>query len=406
MDYSLDVVREDNVQYHIVYGDNVEIDRALFIPSDSVMFETGIRSVRPTGEGEGQDFRMFTEDHRGLGYDLFAMTFYMLSRYEEYYEKDYDNYGRIVAQRLDPIQHRFVDIPLLDVLILSMTKILNDRFPMLQFVRKEYEVLPGIDIDFMYLFQHRNVIRKVFSLSNSILKKDFGRARDFLVSIFQEKEDPYARFEDWLPMLKEKSGTKNVFVLSALKNLSVDNNLSPKHQLFSQWLKNLEVIKDLYVGWHPSVQAGSDRLKLAEEKSSLEEVLGYKIEKSRQHFVSFRLPETYRSLLSLGIKEEHSMGFNDRSGFRASTAYPFYWYDILEEKKTNLKVFPFIFMDVQLRGYLGLDIGQSMEVIGRFKEQLAQTGGMLSFIWHNSSFYENGGWAGWRKVYEFSLRKR
>lgn len=406
VDYALDVIQDENVQYHIVYGSNTEINAALFVPCHGIMFETGFKNSKPNGEGEGFNFRMFNNDNRGLGYDLFAMTFYILSRYEEYYENEYDQYGRVSIQRLDLIKHRFEHIPLLDVLIASLAIDLTNRFPDLRFQQKEFNVLPGIDIDFMYLFEHRSSVEKFLSFSKSILKNEFGKGRDIFKSIFQKKQDPYANFSDWLPTLEMWSGVKNIFVLCALKNQGVDKNLSVKNPLFPAWLKNIESTPELYIGWHPSVQAGSDRVILEKEKTALEEVVGYNIEKSRQHFLSLKLPETYRSLLSLGIKEEHSMGFNNRTGFRASTAHPFFWYDIQEEKKTNLKVFPFVFMDVQLRDYLGLDQNQSIELINRYIEQLKQTGGVLSFIWHNSSFYGNEGWTGWDKVYEFLLRKR
>lgn len=405
IDYSLDISQDKDTRYHIVYGCSRGVKSALYIPCDSLMFETELRVVRPAGQGEGEAFRMFGHDNRGWGYDLFAMTFYFLSRYEEYYEKEYDTYGRISVKNLDPVRHQFVDIPLLDILIRSLANELKKRFPALEFRKSGYEVLPGIDIDFMYLFRHRNVGQKLISFSRSVLKNELGKGKDFLKSIFREMQDPYAGFSDWLPSLKENPCIKNVFILSSLRKSDVDLNLHPRHPLFRLWLEQIKGIPDLYIGWHPSVRAGADRYKLAEEKAVLEEIVGSKIEKSRQHFVSMKLPDTYRSLLALGIREEHSMGFNNISGFRASTAYPFYWYDVQEEKKTDLKVYPFIFMDVQLKGYMELNRQQAIENIRRYKAQLIQTGGVLSFIWHNSSFYKHGGWEGWAEVYEFLLRK-
>ena len=58
-----------------------------------------------------------------------------------------------------------------------------------------------------------------------------------------------------------------------------------------------------------------------------------------------RLPESYQTLIECGIKEDHSMGYGTMNGFRASTSFPFYWYDLLNEKATSLKIHPFCYMD-------------------------------------------------------------
>ena len=66
---------------------------------------------------------------------------------------------------------------------------------------------------------------------------------------------------------------------------------------------------------------------------------------SRQHFIRFTLPDTYRQLINAGIKEEFSMGYGSVNGFRASVALPFYWFDLEKNEATSLLVYLFCFMD-------------------------------------------------------------
>jgi hypothetical protein len=56
--------------------------------------------------------------------------------------------------------------------------------------------------------------------------------------------------------------------------------------------------------------------------------------------------------LEAGITEEYSMAFPEAPGFRAGTCKPFYFYDLKNEKVTDLKIFPVTCMDATFVYYL------------------------------------------------------
>ena len=62
---------------------------------------------------------------------------------------------------------------------------------------------------------------------------------------------------------------------------------------------------------------------------------------SRFHYIKMHFPESYRNLITAGINEDYSMGYPEEPGFRAGIARPFYFYDIVEEKKCGLKITTF-----------------------------------------------------------------
>ena len=74
-----------------------------------------------------------------------------------------------------------------------------------------------------------------------------------------------------------------------------------------------------------------------------------RVTKSRQHFLAFELPTTYLKLIQSGILEDYSMGYASHLGFRAGICSPFRFYNLLEEKETDLVVYPFQVMDVTLQ---------------------------------------------------------
>ena len=51
------------------------------------------------------------------------------------------------------------------------------------------------------------------------------------------------------------------------------------------------------------------------------------------------MPQSYLDINNAGILEDYSMGYPEEPGFRAGIARPFYFYNISEDKQTNLKIF-------------------------------------------------------------------
>ena len=99
------------------------------------------------------------------------------------------------------------------------------------------------------------------------------------------------------------------------------------------------------IGIHPSWQSGDDPEKLKLEILKLGHIAGKQISSSRQHYIRFTLPQTYRQLIDLGIESDFSMGYGSINGFRASVTSPFFWYDLEREEQTKLLLYPFCFME-------------------------------------------------------------
>jgi len=93
------------------------------------------------------------------------------------------------------------------------------------------------------------------------------------------------------------------------------------------------------------------------------------------------------------------MGYADAPGFRASICTPYFFYDLLDEKETLFKIFPFQVMDVTLRNYKNMDSLEALDKIGCLMQEAKNVGGTFISLWHNESLSDAGQWKGWRKVY-------
>ncbi|WP_431213181.1 hypothetical protein ACQ86N_47500 [Puia sp. P3] len=159
------------------------------------------------------------------------------------------------------------------------------------------------------------------------------------------------------------------------------------------------------LGVHPSWRSGDREGLLKEEMEWLEEISEKKITRSRQHYIRFTLPHTYRSLLAHGIEQDFSMGYGSINGFRASVASSYNWYDLQQEEETGLRLMPFCFMDANSFYEQRNTAAQAMSELLHYYHHIRRVGGLMVTIWHNDFLGTDPGKAGWRQVYETFLKE-
>jgi hypothetical protein len=104
----------------------------------------------------------------------------------------------------------------------------------------------------------------------------------------------------------------------------------------------------------------------------------------------------------LGVKEDYSLGFSNTPGFRAGTSYPFFFYDLTEERQTDLKIFPLVVMDKTLRSNLNLNTDDAFERIKSLAEEVKRVNGVFVTLFHNENLTDEEllGWKGWKDMYK------
>ena len=94
------------------------IGRSLHIKPAEILYEKGIRQQTEIDveQWEGHTFMFRTgKDHPDtIPYDIFAASFYLLSRYEEYLPHEKDRHGRYKATDSLAYKQNFLDEPVVD----------------------------------------------------------------------------------------------------------------------------------------------------------------------------------------------------------------------------------------------------------------------------------------------------
>ena len=98
-----------------------------------------------------------------------------------------------------------------------------------------------------------------------------------------------------------------------------------------------------------SMAAGENPEILKKEKKRLSNLINRPIKYSRMRYNKVFVPHTYRDLVDAEFTDDYSLGYTHHVGFRASTSFPFPFYDINLEVQQPIKVHPFAIYDYALQ---------------------------------------------------------
>ncbi|MBC7829826.1 MAG: hypothetical protein H7122_18925 [Chitinophagaceae bacterium] len=373
-----------------------------YIQNTNLLFETDIRT-QLIDCFEINFHKAFFETGGDIPFDVFAASFYLLSRYEEYLPHQKDEYGRYAHNNALAFKENFLHLPLVNIWLDELKEALRQKFPKLIFKTNQFKCIISYDIDIAYSFLHKGMLRTLGGLAKSFLNGKWGVLNDRIKVLRGKKNDPFDCYE-WLDALHLYCRLKPYyFFLVARSTGKYDKNIStdqkPFYELIEYYASKYET------GIHPSWQTGEDIALLTEELEWLEIVADKKIICSRQHYIRFTLPQTFRHLLQAGIKKDFSMGYGSINGFRASVCSSYYWYDLEKEEKTNLELFPFSYMDANSFYEQKNSPQQAYHELMQQYEIVKKLNGLFISIWHNNILGTDQQYKGWPEMFELFMKE-
>lgn len=321
-----------------------------------------------------------------LGFDVFAMAFYFLSRYEEYQAFDADSFGRFSYKESLEAKWAYDVAPHVDIAFYHFLCALN-RVELIP----NHSIIASFDIDIAYQFKGRSWRRQLASALR------FPKLLWERLSVMSIGNDPFDPNRTVFSFIQNTGVQSRVFWLCSKRVKGVNRQVKRTYVPFNRAIKASAQISN--IGLHPSFSMHPTSA-WQEEKNWLEDLLGSTITHSRQHFVHLLFPDTYQRLIELGIQHEWSMGYADHVGFRAGTAFDFRWFDLSKNVQTSLTVHPFCIMDVAAKNYMSLSPFAAIDAGRSLKEKVFLFGGNFTFIAHNESLSERMGWEQWMPVFK------
>ena len=356
------------------------LDGAINIKPFGLLAEKGV-SKQKIEMGEYDKIPVFfLTEGSDLPFDPFSMSFYLVSRYEEYLPFKADVHGRFPHTESLAFKENFLHLAVVNRCAIWIEKLLKEKFPSLEINTPSYSFQPTIDVDQAFAPRGLGFKRSWGGLAKLILSGKLKEAKDRLSIMNGSLKDPYDNFGIISAVFSGLEPDPIYFILAG-KTGKNDRNLSLKNELFASLVKELSDKAKIAI--HPSYGAGNNVERIRLEVRGLEKVCEREINCSRQHFVKMTFPDTYEALIQAGITDDYTMGFASISGFRAGIASPFKFYNLEKEEVRPLRIHPFMFMDSTLSDYMHLEPVDYYDAVLPFIEEVKHVQGTLCGIWHN-----------------------
>ena len=333
--------------------------------------------------------------------DIFSASFFMLTRWEEYVNKNRDNHNRFPATESLAYKQGFLDRPIVNEYLEELKSMLLELDSNLVFKKREYQLFLTHDVDNILKYPNfssgiKEIIGDVIKRKN--IKLAILNATSKLKSIFKLEKDPFDTF-DYLMSISEKAGIKSYFFFMG-KGLTKFDNMYKSNDLFIKKLIMEIKKREHYIGIHPTYNAYNNNEQFKKEKKELELNLNTAITFGREHYLRFEVPTTWQIWEDNGMKWDSTLSFADKEGFRCGVCYEYSVFNILTRKKLNLKERPLIVMEGSFATYQPTMKPEDMESkIIQLINEVKKYNGKFIFLWHNSSF-NTAIWKKYKNIYE------
>ena len=367
---------------------STDLKAGIQIVPSGLLFETKIQPQKNFSPSKWDDlFCFFYSGHGEIPFDLFSASFYLLTRYEEYFPIQLDEHQRYDPKESLAMLYDFLEIPLIDLWVQKLRQLLisSNHLNEVEFPMREFRIIHTVDVDHPYLYRNKGILIHLWGMIKDLASKNYSALYERLRTVFHLQPDPY--LQALIQMhnhLKTRNAKYILFVFTGNYGKYGKKTIYPQ-RTYRQLLRNL---KDVEFGLHPSYTSFLDKDQIRVEKTKLEKILRQQITKNRLHFLQMQIPITYRILNDLGFTEDFTLGYSKHPGFRASTAIPFYFYDLEKEQNTPLLIRPFVVMDTCLFHHLKMNPEQILHKIQSLADICKLSGGDFTMIWHNSNFTE------------------
>lgn len=322
--------------------------------------------------------------------DLITLPFIFLSRWEEAQPNaNRDTHGRFRFEGSLTQKYDVADIPLADAYAMLLRQWVCQLFPRLQIPPRQSQIISTHDVDILTRFG--NLKKSVRTLAADLLKYRSPQlckqsVQQFFAFHNNFRLDPYLQACDMLFKQDEAAARESIFFIKAQKAGEHDCTFDIAGKEAAYLVKYLHE-NNVRVGLHGSYKAASDSKLFSLEKRRLESLYGDKIELHRQHYLRFLPTQTQSCWESAGIREDYTLGFAEREGFRCGTCHPYPLYDLANDRPTAIIEHPLIAMDMTFIQYRKMKVEKTLLKIKELQNICQQMEGDFVLLWHNTTVW-------------------
>jgi hypothetical protein len=148
------------------------------------------------------------------------------------------------------------------------------------------------------------------------------------------------------------------------------------------------------IGLHPSFDSWEDPEQIASQRRCVEQAAGTAITDCRQHWLRFSWEGTWSAQQIAGLTHDRTLMFNDRPGFRNSSAIVWRPYNPNMGESHELLASPTVFMDSHFYDYQSMNANERVMQMRHWVEECCAVRGQVAVLWHPHTLSKDYGWDG------------
>ena len=183
--------------------------------------------------------------------------------------------------------------------------------------------------------------------------------------------------------LSEKYGVKSNFFFMGPSSESMDSpyavSMRPLKQVIGHVLE-----KGHNVGFHPGYCTFRNEQEFRKQKYSLEQLVGFDVSQGRQHVIRYDCSETPKIWSDNGMKQDFTLFFPDKIGFRNGSCRSYSSYDlknrmVLPLQQTATSIAEFSLLDERYNSY---SVKEALALCKAHYQNVRKHNGDLVILFH------------------------
>jgi peptidoglycan/xylan/chitin deacetylase (PgdA/CDA1 family) len=324
--------------------------------------------------------------------DIIASGFYFLSCWHEYI---ISNKG-IAKGRVDykqSLQYRwdFTELPVVDVYCQILFRIIGMFMP--EFLRDirwnnkhSFTISLSHDIDYWHYWTPKHFwetyqynILTIYKRPLNALYKIVGHTVDKLLC-----NNPWKKIKHII-RVENRLNVESTWFLFAKSDFEDERQNYIKNVTYREHI--LDLLSQKEVGLHGSPDSAFDYDTLVGEIAVLKN-LGFNPTGYRTHYLHFDYQKSFSILEQAGIKYDSTLGYWENIGYRAGISFPFYPFNLKENRTFRVLEIPLIVMDTTLHSSKAMNLNaisaynKLIKMVVRAEKYQSH----MSLLWHNTTF--------------------
>lgn len=182
----------------------------------------------------------------------------------------------------------------------------------------------------------------------------------------------------------------------------------PRSKTFKRWLLDpsysieelaqsglLQQLKKYghHIGLHPGFDTWRSAAQLDAAREHLQRATGFTAIHVRQHWLRFSWSDTWNAQSVAGLKQDTTLMFNDRPGYRTSSALAWKPWNPASDAAHLLTALPTVLMDSHCYDYQPMTAEQRRQSIQHWIGECQAVRGQVAVLWHPHTLSHDYGWS-------------